>query len=359
MKQVPEGKTVLRGQQFDRLFQKLAGHKVFGRRRGKLGFMTETLANIADKADTPTAFLNELNGLFSDARVLADFYAQLRRDGCDEAAEELLRALGDKGHVLPGETVPIEKTKKCVLVMFAPEKTLRLLEFMHSDGMGIYLRYVSVCHRHFIHGETVPGLNSLSTIGGSVPDTLAILQETIPSIWKYALPVEHSVNCFDADISHELPFLAAYIEDIFAKCVRKEARQLFYYSRLKPLAVCNRFDLLKLEGIRPKELERIYLTSCGGFAFWAEGDIADVRSLFTRDEQDDMAFWEFALPAVIDESRNPLRVVLFKEEEYERWKRERPAFVSKSVTHGYGVLRFPYANFFSDYSSKPGRFILR
>ncbi|HEU0051222.1 MAG TPA: hypothetical protein VFQ60_04170 [Patescibacteria group bacterium] len=133
MERVPESKPLSRSEQISALLEKLTGHEVFARLRGKLGSSsTDLLKDMIAASESPTAFCHAWDAFSADVRVIGDLLAKLERDGQSEAAGELLQALRSPAFLMEGEEVPVHLTTPVTIVMFDPERTLAMIKWIRS-----------------------------------------------------------------------------------------------------------------------------------------------------------------------------------------------------------------------------------
>lgn len=134
--QVPENNTtkvvLSESEQLDLLRKKLSGNQVFGACRGNLGWVNigDNIAMMTEHTPSPTACLAAWDAFVSQPRAMVNLLAQFKRDGHTYAFKHLLNALSKPDYLLPGETIPVEKTEPITVLMLDPKRTILLLRWL-------------------------------------------------------------------------------------------------------------------------------------------------------------------------------------------------------------------------------------
>ena len=312
MGHVPEEK---REGQVAELLRKLAGHRIFGRRRGTLGVsVINCLLAIIQTAGSPTAAVRQWDEFAADIRVLIQMLATLKRDGQDYAGEELAEVLRTKKVMFTGETTPVEQTTPVVLYMYGATQTLTMLQWMVTHyETAIYAMLDS------IDGKAVDRSH-----GGGLTSTTERLFELFPSLTKYARKLRKQGAYPGPDLS------SAFEEDV-------EKR----YPKPFP-------------GSIPLWLGRGWHRDqyCSGleidhqpFAYIIEGEQSEVLSNFARNLQGDVATWQFHIPTVVWEglktivdtkdSDDEIVVEMFPRDFSRLYQGPTPQLISRSVSHDW------------------------
>lgn len=320
-KQVPEGKFT-REEQLAELRKKLIGNTAFGRTRGIL-YDQNTILSLFNQASqgkiTPTQFCRKLGKITKDLRVMGNKIATLRRDGKQEAAQALLRALTVPGYRIPGEEIPLEKTVPITLIMFMPEKCMHMLQWI-IEGDSSDLNTHMDCRK----GEKPYYRQELTER----------LFELFPSLY--------------AGCRHRL--LNQRYEGIDLRyALYKDVTSRFSIpSGFQPLHInhgqYNDHTEL-LPGVYDSdhiEVNNEDVPCMGYFAFWAEGDQKTALSPFSREQQELMGTWQFHVhPSVLKKVKEAPVFGLHTEDQHQEWSHSMSGFESAGVSHGYGAVINP------------------
>jgi hypothetical protein len=270
-KQVPESskQNKDRNQQLAELQDKLRGNKIFRKFRGEHNYdIVETLDRILGRSDTPSEFIREWDVMSGDLRILGNLMATLKRDGKTDAFEALRNALINPTYTFPGETIPIEKTVSVTLVMFEPEKTLSMLQWL-----------VQGYWKQLYNNESLLAVTMLRNF-----PSLRRAMETTRSRYH----------------GWELGY--AYQIDVLRKVsVPKDFRPLHIgagqYDDEMEIAPPFSSISINVESDAAEEIECL----CH-FAFWVTADQGEVLSRFNREDQSHIATWQFHVhPTELDE----------------------------------------------------------
>jgi hypothetical protein len=297
---VPEGARATEEVQIKLLVEKLIGHDLFRKHRGKMGKLVDVLENLIGTSDSPTELLRRYDELTSAGRVFATMLGQLARDGCSYAVSELLATLRDETRLFWGEEMPLEDTEPITLVLVDPVRSLAfagLFTRKHQQLFGWGISDDELDPEFVRVREMFPVLRGLR-FGMLTQDK-----------WSC---VAHAYSCLLYD----------------NKAVLRE---------LDPEHTSTR---LRLENV---PTGGAFLNEGIDFARLVRGaDQRAVLSRFNRAEQDQIATWQFSLPRRWLEARyTSIYVGLHPENEHERWKRKFPMFVSGGIQNGYGALVIP------------------
>lgn len=319
--QVP-GAVPSREEQLAALLAKLAGNQSFRICRGRLGdspldtaYKSMPISDGEPLVWTRRGILDDLDIFWGHARVMISLVAQYRRDGWKVAEAELKAALEGR-HVIWGETVPIEQTTPITMVMVRPKVGLRLLKWMVTHK----------CEQLVQHIKFRKGLNE-----GVYDAELEELFATYPTLEKRTEP------WFSGGCSHYWQG-----NSIFAGVYRDQRGDIFDNFNLQAEGEIGL-------GIHEDQLETKVLDGEGHyFAYVFIGkDQGEIMSKFKRDDQSDVATWQFDLPTLdIGHLRssasvrfsNDFVIGLHPEDEHERWKDYNRSYVSKGFSQGFGAI---------------------
>ncbi len=315
MNKLPEVKDVGIGQapigaeeQLRKLRQKLAGHRVFGKLRGKFeDFSPEDfLHDKKDRPLCPSKVQERFAKWIADRKVMFQLLATLGRDSQTVAYEELLKALCED-HVITGEDIPLEQTEKGVLVMVDPEKTILLVRWLYTSTPEDGKKWVA-------EGKLPP---DRGMCGSLTPQ----LVETFPDL------VEEFKNPLNRILEFPLEKIHPHLE---------KARERF---RQKMCA-----DDVKWICIDPGRTH--YWRGCRAVALFLHGkDQKGALSFFTREEQKSISTWKFDYPKItrrkmgVSWGSSPnFWIGLHPEEEHTKWRRRWPSFASRGCANNLGAV---------------------
>lgn len=323
MKQVP-GKVEERPlvEQADKLVEKLAGHGVFARMRGRVqGFPLWELLDL-DSENTPTKSLRLFDAYMADLRVMRHLVVWLRCHGYRHAGEELEHALSDSTYRMWCEDIPIEETRVATVLMFDPESIKRISRWWHSKNGQWELPHWR--NPQPMSAETAEILATYPTLG----------QE---GFWREdALPFV----ALRRDIMNPLLGAASPLaQKVFAE-----------------LSWSGPYFPLYTQGGCKKPTERgIYEN--GAWAYLLTGyDQGEVLSWFPRELQSKLATWQVQVPLchLRGVAMVHAGIGFYPEAEHPRWKKLSASRASRGVSAGMGVVVAP-----TDNCTSEGRFTLQ
>ena len=321
LSQVPDLET-----QIAELRQRLTGHQIFARRRGKSRILTALLEEMLKGRDSPSAALRAWDALLADGRVLLSLMAQLERDGRSTSVEELTEALRDPSFFFTGETVPIEQTTPLTVVMPDPERTLLMVEwvlrnrdpdnlFAHLDG---YTDDQGFCNNAGcdcdLTERLIAAFPSMKEVAEELSNRATVAGEVI------ALAHIKEVTC-SLPIIDGIPLSLAPNRD--------QGNQMIF---------AGRHDECWLKG---------HWRQPGYLAYVVPGEQQAVLRQFDRQTQKRLATWQLRLPTVrwermqlIDPADGPPPYYLWvvPETEHKDNQRRYPAYSSPGCSHGFGLL---------------------
>lgn len=304
---MPEEKEVNK-EQVARLLEKLAGHQGFARRRGTLGeSFIELLCQLVNDAESPSEALRRWDELAADVRVMVNYLAVLQRDDEVSAMGELTAALRSPSFVFTGETVPVHETVPITILMFRPEETLLMLEW--------------ICCDHWMR------LDQWIECKDGRKKPLYPMMERTDRLFA-AFPLLE--RCVRERHVHE--YEGRDLLDSRAALVEEFHRNLDPSLRgLRIRAGYN--DHLEVSGFSGGEAR---------FAFIAEAEQSEVLSLYSREQQLQIATWQLHVPRVVWESATTSGglgyvIELHPELVHQDWLEKQPALTSRGVSHGYGA----------------------
>jgi hypothetical protein len=316
-KQVPESND--REQQMAELRESLRGHRVFGKIRGNHnGGLMLAIDHALSQSSSPSDFCRKWDEISGDLRIIGNIMAVLKRDGKTEALEALRKSLLDPNYSIPGETIRLEKVVPLTLVMFEPEKTLSML-------------------RWIIKGHWMDLDQMLDNEGGGEGMSLAKeMFSNFPSL-REATEKRRERDHYEG---WELGF--AYQVDILRKI---EVPEHFHPLHLSPgqyndhLELTPPFPFTKTMEIKSGAE---WVQCLAYFGFWVEADQKEALSLFTREQQESIATWQFQIhPDSLSQERGCMEVGLHPENEHNHWSREYAFRSSAGMSHGMGAIFYP------------------
>lgn len=289
------------------LKDRLEGHKVFGRLRGK---GQKHLTSILDASTSPSDFCKKWDQTSADLRVVGNLVAQLRRDGHDRAAEALLNALASKTYYFPGEVAPLEKTNPLTAVIFNFPKALSLLRWIRAAHWMTLNEYLDV-----FAGKTLAEKKAKSVDWALT----AKLFDDYPSLSKHSRERRARGDYEGWDLK------AAHLEDVMAAFPDHETLLEIGSPMIIEPSTYN--DHLEI-GYNFCQLR---------FGYLCTADQAEVLSRFTRKEQESISTWMIRVPGVLREKARGMSVVFYPEANHESFRAERPNMVSLGCAGGYGM----------------------
>lgn len=320
--------------EIEELKKQLEGNQIFARRRGKFGDIAPFLAEIVQVLPSPTAFCEEWDEIASDAKVLGNLLAKLKRDGKMNAFNALRSSLVSSEYLFMGESVSLEKTVPVTLLMLEPAKTMTMIQWFLEC-------YRKISIEDFLDGKTVEETDALKQTN--------ILFELFPSLHDAVRERMHSRRDYPG-----WDFLYAYSVDVVNKY--SDASQKMVEKGIKSIGAkiaWRQFDddlELYENGSRTvNDGQCVYLSYY--FALVLIADQKEVLSHFSRKQQRSIATWQFHVcPELIVNS--DFKVGLHPEYEHEDWQRKFPAYASCGVSAGWGAFLKPQDNYVTHKNSQ-------
>jgi hypothetical protein len=295
---------------------KLVGNNTFASVRGRFRSINDLgiFGDILEQAKSPTDFCNNWDQLSADMRVIGNILACCKRDGFNEAAEEIKKALVDPTFMLPGETVPFDKTEPFTVVVFDFEKTLTMIRWIrcaHWDSLDIYL------------------------------------DEYYGTLDKESL--QNWISRTDYKVTHELfkvfPTLLSHA------CVRRKRKDHVGWDLLSSYRdyVLDDFDIMQFFKISAyltmaKDTFNPYLEIFynDAFGFLVREDQARVLSRFSRKQQKRISTWTVRLPVMLVDpfvtNQKGLFVGFHPEDNHGDFECNANAYPSQGCSNKYGVV---------------------
>ncbi len=299
------------------LQEKLRGHQIFGELRGNAGSLIGSIDQALNQSATPTEFCTNWDSLSAQLRVIGNLMATLKRDGKSEALEALRESLVDPLYVFQGETIPLEKTSPVTLVMFDPKRTLAMLRWIlecHWQNLDNYL----FNEDFFLERQKV--------------QTTELFQ-LFPSLEK-ASRMRSQLGEYEG---WELAY--AYQVDVLNK--------FNIPAGFDPMSIAwgqynDHFELsYGLGGTKVRRMsdDEPEIKCLHHFAFLVPVDQKDVLSHFTRQEQGNIATWQFRVHP--ESVVNQREVGLHLEPEHADWQGRKRTYASLGVSNGFGAVLNP------------------
>jgi len=332
--QVPEGKLD-REAQLSLLTERLQGHQIFGRQRGRMGPIMDWLDDMIGDTDNPTEFLSQFDSSVSDFRVMANMLAVLKRDGHDLAYAELKHVLRARNSFLPGETVPVEVTRPITIVMLDPDRTMLFVNWMLMVG------------RHWDH-EGFRRTKAFADMSPAIPKTVPspsstfyqkISQQMLDSFPRLAEILRRRYSSMDICYdwigwqAYEAYYDAIEDQGLFPPAggvgLRVEMHQ--HDHEIESIISTSDYSARELHFLNTYATSMIYLV---------EGDQATVLAQYSREQQKNITTWQINVPKdyVMNYDGHVLPYVgLHLEDEHESQKRHDKVFCSLGVNNGLGA----------------------
>lgn len=288
--------------QLAHLREKLLGNNAFRACRGKLNRpVTDMITDFVAKTGNPTQFCQTWDDMTAAMRIMGNLLAQYSRDGWTAAHNELLLALKGK-HVIMGEVVPFEETVPVTIVMFDPDRTLHMIQWI---DLGHWM-------------DLDAKLDEIDGKGKDDTDRRGLAKELFA---KFPTLEKHTRKRRSAGDYEGWDVCQALQDEVIDKFkVPKDWIEL-------PLTFGQYNDHLE---IRQQT-----------FAYLVVGeDQSAVLSRFSREEQKLVATWMLNIPRALlvpDDAYNHLMIGFHEESEHDTQKRRHPAMTSKGVSSGFGI----------------------
>lgn len=311
-KQVPENTN----NQVTELQEKLRGHQIFGELRGNAGSLVGSIDRALDQSATPTEFCTNWDSLSAQLRVIGNLMATLKRDGKSEALEALRESLVDPLYVFQGETIPLEKTSPVTLVMFDPKRTLAMLRWIlecHWQNLDDYLKGEEFfSERHKVQTielfKLFPSLEAASRMRSQCGD-----YEGWELAYAYQVDVLQKIKLPTGFVPMTIPYGQYNDHFEFSDSHHALTKKV---NEDGPVVKCLHH-----------------------FAFLVKADQKDVLSHFTREEQENIATWQFRVhPESVE---HQCEVGLHLETEHEEWQGRKRTYASLGVSNGFGGVLNP------------------
>jgi len=321
--QVPSSKenSVFLQEQADLLKEKLAGHEIFAKWRGRLqyGLLGFGIEEFIESSENLTQVKSKSSKIMGELNVLFRILAQFKFNGDTLAFSEMENALGIKEYRMFGEDIPFEKTRPITVAIFRPNIMLKILQWMIRDD-GLFaldcLLDSSSFDKEFLERRPVK-------------ESTQSLAHMLPSLKK---------GCHKGGYLWNGELYAAMYCDIIAP---------FVADRNEKLRILDGWRTLYPSGDRKCEVSAPSVEekkACGfsAVAYVFPGEQSDFLKIFTREEQKHIATWQLNVPTAIWNSRGGLPSVgIHPENEHEVWKKLQPQHCSKGLSSGLGMIMLP------------------
>lgn len=240
---------------------KMLGSGAFQECRGKLehSILSYILDEI-EKSDSPTNFLKNFDNFFGKVRIVANSLAQLKRDdksglyeidSCDDSLfSQLCFSLRSPNYVFPDEVISLEEARPVTILMLNPQRVLLMLKWINSKHFGL-------------RKEKDKSFNDF---------TNGVMQ-AFPILKLYA---QHAIS---SNNYSEYYVAQALSDDVVTKFSNLE-------TKLKDVGWLILDSGLQLEDIEMWGYHWLY---------YFEGQQSDILKRFTRQEQKNIASWQFNL----------------------------------------------------------------
>ena len=334
--------TLSSEEQLRELRKYLATSEPFRICRGKLGGTDWFFGDVLDDKTlivpgqtfaSPTAVEAEFNRRHGQARVLLTHLAKLRRDGHMVAYNELLAALSSDRFVITGEEWPLDKRKIGTLVMFEPERTIKLMRWLK-------LLHPKIIERHLGY-STSSGEQVFEKFGLIDRPELRWLTDEILSEWPTIREGFKKYGLNNTD-GHWIEFRKYLPKSLLPE----EFNSLEWFREDGKWSELS-FDDYLCAWLRPVSPssdsgeigEHLQNWSCAAFFPGKKQD--EVLSMFQRDKRDRIATWQLSFPAHVSSVQAndyPCSFGLFPERELGRFKGLWPAYTSGSKQGGMGAV---------------------
>lgn len=325
--------TLSSEEQLRRLREYLATSRSFSECRGKLGRGWGDIGVLDDERfTTPTSIEEECKRRGGQLRILVNKLAKLRKGGQMFAYEELFSALCDDRFIITGEDSPLHKREIGTLVMFDPERTIKLMRWLK-------LLHPKIIERHLGHSN--PSGEWVFERGGLIdrPD-LKCLTDEVLSEWPTIR--EGLEKFYSKKPGGHWSACREYLPQLLLPEGYESQEWFIKDGRWLDLSF-NEYLCGWLNPVGPDTCSDIgeYLQkwSCGVFFPKKEQD--EVLSMFQRDKQERTATWRLSFPAHIATASSDLYSCsfgLFPENELDRFQRQWPAYTSGSRQGGMGAV---------------------
>ncbi len=326
--------TLSSEEQLRKLREYLVKSEPFRECRGKLGGTNWFFADVlTDKTlKSPTAIEREYHHRHGQACVLLTHLAKLKRDGYMVAYNELLAALSSDRFIITGEDSPLHERKIGTLVMFDPERTIKLMRWLK-------LLHPKIIERHLGNHNTSG--NWVFERGGLIdrPD-LSWLTEEILSDWP-AIRKGFEKCDLKKNGGHWTDFRKHLPQSLLPEGY--DSQEWFVEDGKWRDLSFNEYLCAWLRPVSSSGSIEIgdHLQNWSCAVFFPNKDQDEVLSMFQRDKQERIATWRLSFPAHISSvqvDHHSCSFGLFPENELDRFQRQWPAYTSGSRQGGMGAV---------------------
>ena len=315
-----ENSTFLQ-EQANLLREKLVGHKIFAKWRGKLqnGVLDFGIEEFIETSENLTQVKNKSSKTMGDLCVLFRILAQFKFNGDTVAFSEMENALKIKGYRMLGEDIPFEKTRPITVAIFKPNIMLKILQWMIRDDHLYELD-------SFLEA---PCLNKAFLSEYQVKESTKSIVSMLPSLKS---------GCHKGRDFWNADLYAAMYSDIigpFVSAKNEELRILHGWRTLYPSS--NRAC-----GVGAPSMDQKKACEFSAVAYTFPGEQSEFLEMFTREEQKHIATWQLSVPTAVWNSQGGLPLVgIHPESEHETWKKLQSQHCSKGVSAGLGMIMLP------------------
>jgi hypothetical protein len=321
-----------KGEELDQLRPQLEGNKVFGRSRGTWNISQADVAEkLLDNYETIDELNEQADRVCKDFKIMLLMQHRLMLRGQYWARRELVQALQEQYYLLPGENFPLEETEPVTMLVYEPDITLPLIQWI-----------VTADHCFLFQLLDKRDLENLRSTSHNFEHSLALSQKLLESLPSLPALLDHRKHDWDSEnkrhvLKWESKILAAYYLDVVSKYpLLSKGKSIISADKNFRLS----WDVKKvLNSFRPGEFESVDYRVLGSLVFLEAGLQKEVLSKFSRDQQKHVATWQFVVPKCIDWSYQ--KVGLHQESEHEEMRRQRMSLVSKGLAAGFGAMIVP------------------
>ena len=295
--------------QLAHLRDKLTGNLAFKECRGRFGDAFDRIVqDLMPDEGNPSKFRRDFEKLSSASTVMTSLLAFYRYNGWERAYDELQEALKDGSHVVTGESFSDEETVPMTVIMFAPQITLRILHWLHTERLADLNRFIkkAECDKD----EASEATNQLHM------DYRNLYSLSRDRLERNGGEGEELFTLLEQETRH-LP---------------KE------FEPAQSLRIANRHQIVRTSDRRgstvPFEKPVAYL--------FPRRDKRSVAHMFTESGRKKMAMWQFNLPHRLTHGSG-CPIIIQPESERSYWMNILPGNVSADVIHGFGMLAKTYS----------------
>jgi hypothetical protein len=290
------------------------------------------VGEILGESENPTDFLRRWDAFSGDMRVLGNLMAVLKRDCKTEALAALHQAILDPTFTFSGETIPLEKTVPATLVMFKPEATLLMLTWITQGNWQDLNSFLA-------NEQTVYNQDRWPMI--------VDLFEKFPSLRRATEERKRRQDYEGWDL------LYAYQVDVLRGFTIPQDFNPMYlgFGQYNDhLELCPPNQVFgKAVTLDPNVGE---VECLAHFAFWVQADQAAVLSRFSREQQEQMATWQFHVhPDLLKGSPLPVDIGLHVESKHEALQLRYPSRTSAGLSRGFGGIIDPPHGYVNEWNA--------